>query len=80
MPTPHSARITSPPGQELAPEPVPVRTTYRRLRIAGLTPREAGTLTGHLSGLRIVPSGWTIEEVERLMFIRALVGSGRMGS
>jgi hypothetical protein len=80
MPSPQPARITSPPGSDHAPVPVPVRTTYRRLRIAGLTPREAGTLTGHLAGLRVVPTGWTIEEVERLMFIRALVGSGRMGS
>jgi hypothetical protein len=78
MPTPNFARMTAPP--DVAPEPVPVRTTYRRLRIAGLSPREAGTLTGHLAGLRIVPAGWTIEEVERLMFIRALVDSGRMGS
>lgn len=57
-----------------------VRMTYRRLRIAGLSPREAGSLTGHLSGLRIVPGGWAIEEVERLLFARELVRTGRMGS
>jgi len=58
----------------------PLRTTYRRLRLAGLTAREAGTLTGHLAGLRIVPSGWSIEEVERLLFVRELVRTDRMGS
>jgi hypothetical protein len=57
-----------------------VRTTYRRLRLAGLSAREAGSLAGHLLGLRIVPSGWAIEEVERLLFVRELVRSGRIGS
>ena len=63
-----------------APTPATVRMTYRRLRIAGLSAREAGSLTGHLSGLRMVPGGWVIEEVERLLFVRELVRTGRMGS
>ena len=54
--------------------------TYRRLRIAGLDAREAGTLTGHLNGLTSVPGGWAIEEVEHLLFVRELVRLGRMGS
>ena len=60
--------------------PFPPDVTYRRLRRAGFTAREAGTLVGHLAGLRAVPSGWAIEEVERLLFVRALVTTGRMGS
>ena len=54
--------------------------TYRRLRFAGLTAREAGSLTGHLHGLASVPGGWTIEEVEHLLFVRELVRLGRIGS
>jgi hypothetical protein len=54
--------------------------TYRRLRLAGLSPREAGSLVGHLRGLSPVPGGWTIEEVEHLLFVRELVRLGRMGS
>ena len=57
-----------------------VRATYRRLRQAGLSAREAGSLTAHLEGLAPVPGGWAIEEVERLRFVRALIRSGRMGS
>jgi hypothetical protein len=57
-----------------------VRTTYRRLRAAGLSAREAGSLTAHLRGLPAVPRGWQIEEVERLLFVRELVRTGRMGS
>jgi|1185.fasta_scaffold298838_2 hypothetical protein len=54
--------------------------TYRRLRFAGLTERQAGTLVGHLNGLSTVPGGWSIEEVEHLLFVRALVRLGRIGS
>ena len=57
-----------------------VRMTYGRLRIAGLDPREAASLTARLSGLPMVPRGWRVEEVERLLFVRALVRTGRMGS
>ena len=54
--------------------------TYRRLRIAGLDAREAASLTARLSGLPMVPRGWQVEEVERLLFVRELVRTGRMGS
>lgn len=54
--------------------------TYRRLRFAGLTAREAGSLVGHLHGLSAVPGGWAIEEVEHLLFVRELVRLGRIGS
>lgn len=57
-----------------------VRTTYRRLRIGGLTETEAGNLTAHLAGLHAVPNGWQIEELERLLFVRELVRLGRIGS
>ena len=57
-----------------------VHSTYRRLRMAGLTAREAGSLTAHVSGLPGVPGGWAIEEVEGLLFVRALVRIGRIRS
>lgn len=57
-----------------------VRMTYRRLRIAGLEAREAASLTARLSGLPMVPRGWQVDEVERLLFVRELVRTGRMGS
>ena len=69
-------------GDAAHPQAAPdnVRTTYRRLRIAGLSAREAGSLTAHLTGLPMVPGGWLVEEVERLLFARELVRTGRMGS
>jgi hypothetical protein len=56
------------------------RVTYRRLRMAGLTTAQAGNLTAHMSGLRIARSGWTLQEVEGLLFVRSMVDTGRMGS
>ena len=66
----------SPPSQ--LPEWRSVRWTYHRLRMVGLTPTEAGNLTAHLNGLRIADEGWTLREVERLLFVRALAERGRI--
>ena len=57
-----------------------VRMTYRRLRSAGLDAQAAASLTARLSGLPMVPRGWQVAEVERLLFVRELVRTGRMGS
>ena len=67
-------RASSDPAHET------VRMTYRRLRIAGLDAREAASLTARLSGLPMVPRGWQVAEIERLLFVRELVRTGRMGS
>ena len=57
-----------------------VRSTYQRLRMVGLTATEAGNLTAHLSGLHVSENGWTLQEIERLLFVRALVDLGRIPS
>lgn len=55
-------------------------TTYRRLRMAGLDATQAGNLTAHLAGLRGTPRGWTVHEIESLLFVRSLVESGKLRS
>ena len=57
-----------------------VRATYQRLRMVGLSTMEAGNLTAHLHGLHVAEHGWTLQEIERLLFIRALVELGRIES
>jgi hypothetical protein len=57
-----------------------VRGTYQRLRMVGLSASEAGNLTAHLNGLRVAEQGWALPEIERLLFIRALVDLGRIAS
>ena len=53
------------------------RAIARRLEGCGLSPTEASNLTARLEGLRLVRTGWTVAEVERLLFVRWLVEAGR---
>jgi hypothetical protein len=57
-----------------------VRRTFQRLRLAGLSTSEAANLTAHLSGLRVGRQPWTLVEIERLLFLRVLVDTGRVES
>jgi hypothetical protein len=57
-----------------------VRATYQRLRMVGLTASEAGNLTAHLNGLPVTKGSWTLQEIERLLFLRALVEQNRITS
>ena len=44
-----------------------VRSTYQRIRLAGLTAMEAGNLTAHLNGLHVAEQGWSLSEIERIL-------------
>jgi hypothetical protein len=57
----------------------PFGQAARRLQQAGFTPTEAANLMAHLAGLSFARSGWTIRQVEHLVFIRAIVETGRLG-
>lgn len=72
------SKDTPPAGLEMLPVRQAARPLYRRLFLAGLTAREAGTLAGRVQGLPVVQGGWAIREVEHLLFVRALVESGRI--
>ena len=58
----------------------PVRETFQRLRLAGLSDTEAAALTAWLTGLQPGGRAWTIAQVERLDFLRVLLASGRLVS
>jgi hypothetical protein len=51
---------------------------YRRLTIQGWSSRDAGNLVAALQGLRPARQGWTVNEIDHLMFLRALLDSGRL--
>ena len=53
------------------------RATFRRLCFCGLTPEQAGNLTARLEGLRPIRDGWSVIEIERLVFLRWLIDQGR---
>jgi hypothetical protein len=69
------------PGTVVASRHRPRRSaalaTYRDLGAKGLAPAEAGNLTAYLRGLRPVDQGWTVAEIDRLLFLRYLVDRGR---
>lgn len=54
------------------------RVAMVNLLRAGCTPVEAANLLGVSVGLRPVPEGWTLREIERLRFARHLVETGRL--
>ena len=54
------------------------RAAITSLLRAGCTPTEATNLLGLSTGLRPVPTGWSLREIERLRFLRHLVETGRV--
>jgi len=54
------------------------RSMIRALVMAGCTPTEAANLAGLAVGLRPVVSGWRLQEIEALRFLRHLVARGRL--
>jgi hypothetical protein len=55
-----------------------LRSSYRGLRMIGLSEAEAGNLSAHLAGLGRARSAWQLRQIERLLFLRALVERGRL--
>jgi hypothetical protein len=55
------------------------RATYRMLIIRGLAPAEAANLTAFLCGIPVGDQGWSLPEVNRLLFLRELNRTGRFG-
>lgn len=58
----------------------PTRGVFLGLRRCGLSVQQAGNLTAYLQGIHAVPGGWTVEDIERLRFVRWLIASGRIGA
>ena len=56
----------------------PLGQLVRHLQVHGFTSSEAANLTARYVGLGTTRSGWTIRQVEHLVFIRAIVASGRL--
>lgn len=45
----------------------------------GLAPDEAATLTAFLCGIPIAEVRWSLDQVNRLLFLRAMARTGRFG-
>lgn len=68
-----------------SPEPrLPDRSTtaartHRALVTRGLTSTEAARLTSYLCGFGPPDGSWSIDQLNRLLFVRELARSGRFG-
>jgi hypothetical protein len=67
--------ITRPASPEPTPEQ-PIRSTYRKLIMRGLTPEEAANLTAFLAGIAVGDTHWTIRQVHQLLFLRQMARTG----
>jgi hypothetical protein len=67
---------------DLDRDPVPAtRETYRGLLLRGFTPGEAANLTAYLSGIGVgTGSAWRVADIDRLLFLRELCRTGRLGA
>jgi hypothetical protein len=63
---------------ETARRTVEVARMARRLQLSGLTVGEAANLTAHLAGLPPVRTGWSLRQVEHLLFLRSIIETGRL--
>lgn len=55
-------------------------STYRLLVSRGLTSDEAASLTAFMCGIPIADRRWSIRQVNQLLFLKAMVRTGRFGA
>ena len=60
--------------------PMSATATYRELGARGLAATEAANLTAYLHGIRPAERGWSIEQIDHLLFLRYLFERGRIRS
>jgi hypothetical protein len=58
----------------------PSGVALRLLRMGGLSSTEASNLVAYLSGIQPSESGWSADEIDRLLFVSYLVDEGRLKS
>ncbi len=59
----------------------PTRATYRALLVRGFTSGEAANLTAYLSGIEVgAGRPWRLADIDRLLFLRELCRTGRLGA
>jgi hypothetical protein len=83
IPEPLADETTVAPASAMAPDVLPrtikTQASYRQLVSSGLTGAEAAGLIGYVSGLPANVSPWTMTQINRLLFLRALYNEARWG-
>jgi hypothetical protein len=65
---------------DVLPRLLKTQVAYRQLVSSGLTGAEAAGLIGYVSGLPTNLSPWTMAQINRLLFLRAIYHDGAWGS
>jgi hypothetical protein len=71
--------VRSAPDPKVLPRKFGLQASYRWLVSDGLTSTEAAGLIGYVAGLPRQLSPWTIDQITRLLFLRALYHEGEWG-
>ena len=64
---------------DVLPRTIKTQASYHQLVSSGLTGAEAAGLIGYVSGLPANVSPWTMTQINRLLFLRALYNEARWG-
>ncbi len=71
--------VASVMAPDVRPRTIKIQASYRQLVSSGLTGAEAAGVIGYVSGLPTNVSPWTISQINRLLFLRALYNDARWG-
>lgn len=74
-----AASSAAPIPPDLVPREVPTQASYRLLISSGVPGVDAAALIGYVVGLPSCPSRWSLSQVNRLLFLRALYSSSDWG-
>ena len=62
-----------------APTGLATRATYRHLLLKGMEPEEAANLTAFLAGIPVGDGHWTLQQINKILFLRRMAETGRFG-
>jgi hypothetical protein len=62
-----------------APTAQTTRATYRHLLLKGMAPDEAANLTAFIAGIPVGEAHWTLQQINKLLFLRRMAETGRFG-
>jgi hypothetical protein len=71
--TSNSSPTTAPPTAQTT------RATYRHLLLKGMEPEEAANLTAFIAGIPVGEGHWTLQQINKLLFLRRMAETGRFG-
>jgi hypothetical protein len=76
--TPSAVGLNPIRDHETVPQSIEVAVMARRLQLSGFSVTEASNLTARLAGLAPAKTGWSLRQVEHLLFLRSIVTTGRL--